>query len=289
MMMMWAHHNQHHHSAEVDRAGHERCPMTEAYRLHTGLGPWRPPLGSNPRHRCAGRTKLWEATQGVCVFSAGRAGQLSLEEEAQLTAMCVASQPAAPGGGASQPVAPVESRRRRRFETLMEAIREFGRLPKESRTASKKERSLAMRLRDAKRGRNLSDEHKAELAAMSAKELGPLEEVDLPPDHTDPFADMVDNRVEQDLLMVRNGINRKKVLQRMIRYKKYLTHPGACIVIVEKYKDMVFQALLGHRLAMSAASQPAPPGATKSRASRNCASLPPSRKAKRSRHAVGGA
>ena len=263
--------------------------MTEAYRLHTGLDPWRPPLGSNPRHRCAGRTKLWEATQGVCVFSAGRAGQLSLEEEAQLTAMCVASQPAAPGGGASQPVAPVESRRRRRFETLMEAIREFGRLPKESRTASKKERSLAMRLRDAKRGCNLSDEHKAELAAMSAKELGPLEEVDLPPDHTDPFADMAGNRLEQDLLMVRNGINRKKVLQRMIRYKKYLTHPGACIVIVEKYKDKVFQALLGQRLAMSAASQPAPPGATKSRASRSCASLPPSRKAKRSRHAVGGA
>ena len=164
-MMIWSHHNQHHHPDQVDRSDHERCPMTEAYRLHAGLGPWRPPLGSNPRHRCAGRTKLWEATQGICVFSAGRAGQLSLEEEAQLTAMCVASQPAAPGGGASepvapgggasQPVAPIESRRRPRFETLMEAIREFGRLPKESRTASKKERSLAMRLRDAKRGRNL--------------------------------------------------------------------------------------------------------------------------------------
>ena len=155
---------------DVGIPGHERCPMTEAYRLHTGLDPWRPPLGSNPRHRCAGRTKLWEATQGVCVFSAGRAGRLSLEEEAQLTAMCVGSQPAALGGGASQPVAPVESRRRRRFETLMEAIREFGRLPKESRTASKKERSLAMRLRDAKRAHNLSDEHKAELAAMKEQE-----------------------------------------------------------------------------------------------------------------------
>ena len=285
MMMMWA------QLVSDDRGipGHERCPMTEAYRLHTGLGPWRPPLGSNPRHRCAGRTKLWEATQGVCVFSAGRAGRLSLEEEAQLTAMCVGSQPAAPGGGASQPVAPVESRRRPRFETLMEAIREFGRLPKESRTASKKERSLAMRLRDAKRGGNLSDEHKAELAAMSAKELGSLEEVDLPPDHTDRFADMAGNRLEQDLLMVMNGTNRKKVLQRMIRYKKYLTHPGACIVIVEKYKDKVIQAEREHRLAMSAASGPAPPGATKSRASRSCASLPPSRKAKRSRHAVGGA
>ena len=201
-----------------------------------------------------------------------------------------ASQVVAPGGGAWQPVAPIESRRRPRFETLMEAIREFGRLPKESRTASKVERSLAMRLRDAKRkGGNLSDEHKAELAAMSAKELGSLEEVDLPPDHTDRFADMAGNRLEQDLLMVMNGTNRKKVLQRMIRYKKYLTHPGACIVIVEKYKDKVFQAEREHRLAMSAASRPAPPGATKSRASRSCASLPPSRKAKRSRHAVGGA
>ena len=282
MMMMWA------QLVSDDRGipGHERCPMTEAYRLHTGLGPWRPPLGSNPRHRCAGRTKLWEATQGICVFSAGRAGQLSLEEEAQLTAMCVASQPAAPGGGASQPVAPVESRRRPRFETLMEAIREFGRLPKESRTASKKERSLAMRLRDAKRGGNLSDEHKAELAAMSAKELGSLEEVDLPPDHTDRFADMAGNRLEQDLLMVMNGSNRKKVLQRMIRYKKYLTHPGACIVIVEKYKDKVFQAERQHRLVMSAASQPAPPGATKSRAPRRCASQPAAGRTKRSRHAV---
>ena len=36
-MMMWAHHHQHHHSDEVDGAGHERCPMAEAYRLHTGF------------------------------------------------------------------------------------------------------------------------------------------------------------------------------------------------------------------------------------------------------------
>ena len=161
MMMMWAHHNQHHHSDEVDRAGHERCPMTEAYRLHTGLGPWRPPLGSNPRHRCAGRTKLWEATQGVCVFSAGRAGQLSLEEEAQLTAMSAASQPAAPGGGASQPVAPgggasQPAGSRKSAETLMEAIRKFGRLPKRSRTASEEEQKLAVRLKNAKRGGHLT-------------------------------------------------------------------------------------------------------------------------------------
>ena len=119
---------------------------------------------------------------------------------------------------------------------------------------------MAMRLRDAKRGGILSDEHKAELAAMSAKELGPLEEVDLPPDHTDPFADMVDNRVEQDLLMVRNGINRKKVLQRIIRYNKYLTHPGACIAIVQKYKDQVMNANDSQLASSSRASQRAEGG-----------------------------
>ena len=43
-----------------------------------------------------------------------------------------------------------------------------------------------MRLRDAKRGGNLSDEHKAELAAMSFKELGELEEVRLERDPMEP-------------------------------------------------------------------------------------------------------
>ena len=80
-----------------------------------------------------------------------------------------ASQVVAPGGGASQPVAPIESRRRPRFETLMEAIREFGRLPKR-RTASKKEKNLAVRLMHARGGGQLSDEHEAELAAMEEKE-----------------------------------------------------------------------------------------------------------------------
>ena len=81
-MMMWAHHNQHHHSDEVDRAGHEMCPMTEAYRLHTGLDPWRPPLGSNSRQ--AGEADNSGASQlaatgkpadahRVRIFSAGRA------------------------------------------------------------------------------------------------------------------------------------------------------------------------------------------------------------------------
>ena len=203
--------------------------------------------------------------------------------------------------GASQPAGPSSKRRklsageeaeqaaRGTNDCAMRGVRELGRRPKESVKSPLEERRLATRLRKAKRRGKQSEEQKEELAAMSAREVGTLEEVELPPDRRDPFADMADNRLEQDLLMVRNGFNRKKVMQRMTRYRKYLTHPGACIVIVEKYKDKVFQAEREHRLAMSAVSRPAPPGATKSRASRSCASLPPSRKAKRSRHAVGGA
>ena len=119
---------------------------------------------------------------------------------------------------------------------------------------------------------------------MSANELGTLEEVDAPPDPMDPFADEAANRLEQDLLMVRNGIRPKKVMRRIAKYNKYMTHPGALQMdIVQKYKDKVSQAEL---TAMSAASQPAPPGATKSRASRRCASQPAAGRTKRSRHAV---
>ena len=90
---------------------------------------------------------------------------------------------------------------------------------------------------------------------MSAREVGTLEEVELPPDRRDPFADMADNRLEQDLLMVRNGFNPKKVKQRMTRYRKYLTHPGACIAIVQKYKDQVMNANDSQRASSSRASQ----------------------------------
>ena len=158
--------------------------------------------------------------------------------------------------GASQPAAPSSKRRKlsageeaelaargekdselaamSRNDCAMRDVRDFGRRPKESVKSPPKERRLATRLRKAKRRGKQSEEQKEELAAMSAREVGTLEEVELPPDRRDPFADMADNRLEQDLLMVRNGFNPKKVKQRMTRYRKYLTHPGACIVIVQK-------------------------------------------------------
>ena len=76
-----------------------------------------------------------------------------------------ASQPVAPGGGASQPAESRES-----AETLMEAIRKLGRVPKERSESLEEERKLAVRLRKARYKGNLSEEHKAELAAMKEQE-----------------------------------------------------------------------------------------------------------------------
>ena len=63
-------------------------------------------------------------------------------------------------------------------DSLMQAIRSLGRLPKETRKATKDERQLAEKLRRARRAGKLSVEEEAELAAMSANELRTLEEAD---------------------------------------------------------------------------------------------------------------
>ena len=140
-----------------------------------------------------------------------------------------ASQPAAPGAkqsrasrqaveadnsGASQPAGAGKP-----ADTLMQAIRTLGRLPKETRKAPKDERQLAEKLRRARRAGQLSGEEEAELAAMSANELGTLEEADAPPDPMDPFADEAANRLEQDVLMATNGIRPRTVMRRIARYK----------------------------------------------------------------------
>ena len=78
---------------------------------------------------------------------------------------------------------------------------------------------------------------------MRAREVRPLAEVDAPPDPMDPFADEAANRLEQDVLMATNGIRPRTVMQRIARYKKYMTQPAALQMdIVQKYKDEVVQA-----------------------------------------------
>ena len=107
-----------------------------------------------------------------------------------------ASQPTAPGGkqsrvsssASSQPAAPGQSGASRQAveadnsgasqpagagkpaDPLMQAIRTLGRLPKETRTATKDERQLALKLRRARRAGKLSGEEEAEPAAMSAND-----------------------------------------------------------------------------------------------------------------------
>ena len=57
-------------------------------------------------------------------------------------------------------------------DSLMQAIRSLGRLPRETKTATQPERLLACRLRWAKKQGKLSDEQEAELAAISANHSG---------------------------------------------------------------------------------------------------------------------
>ena len=158
-------------------------------------------------------------------------GNLSEEHKAELAAM------------KEQEQEEQSEKSREPVEALMKEIREMGRLPKESRGASEQERSLAEKLRDHKKRGNLSEEHKAELAAMSFKELGELEEVRLEGDPMDPFHEEAANRFEQDLLMALNGIRPKHVMGRIARYKKYMTHPCALgMDLVQKYKEQVLEA-----------------------------------------------
>ena len=78
---------------------------------------------------------------------------------------------------------------------------------------------------------------------MSANELGTLDEVNVPPEPLDPFDGKAANRLEQDVLMATNGIRPRTVMQRIARYKKYMTQPAALQMdIVQKYKDEVVQA-----------------------------------------------
>ena len=73
---------------------------------------------------------------------------------------------------------------------LMQEIRDLGKLPNEVRGDSAeqvKERKLAERLRRARRRSALTAEQEAELAGLREREVGPLAEVNVPPDPLDPF------------------------------------------------------------------------------------------------------
>ena len=130
------------------------------------------------------------------------AGRLTAEHEAELSSMDVQQ----PAGDAPQ-LANGEASQL--AEDVMADVRTLGRVPKLVRGQDPEqiaERNLAQRLRHVRAAGRLTLEHEAELATLIEQALGPLEEVDAPPDPLDPFADEAENRLEQDLLMMANGI-----------------------------------------------------------------------------------
>ena len=80
-------------------------------------------------------------------------------------AMAKRMAPGADSSGASQPAGAEKPN-----DSLMQAIRTLGRLPKETKTATQDERHLAERLRWARKRGKMSGEEEAELAAMNANE-----------------------------------------------------------------------------------------------------------------------
>eukprot|EP00969_Alexandrium_andersonii_P317981 14046273-Alexandrium_andersonii.AAC.1 len=79
---------------------------------------------------------------------------------------------------------------------LLADIRALGRVPRAVRgsgVAEIRERSLATRLRRARKAGSLNAEFQQELAEMRVRDIGELEEATAPPDPFDAFADEAEN------------------------------------------------------------------------------------------------
>ena len=128
------------------------------------------------------------------------------------------------------------------MDTLMADIRALGRLPRRKEGLGD-EYALACRLREAKRQRLLSESQLSELTEIARSANQPLPEDDEPADPLDPLADDAANRLEQDVLMARSGMRPRRGMERVARYKKYMTQLGGEeLDVVQKYKDQVLQA-----------------------------------------------
>ena len=125
---------------------------------------------------------------------------------------------------------------------LMRSIRTLGRLPRKQN--SPEESQLWWRLKRGRTGGILTEEHLRELDAMTAEVLGRLPETDALPDPRDPFSEAAANRLEQDLLMMANGLRTKAVKARCARYRRYVSEPALRDdPVVLKYKDEVARVM----------------------------------------------
>ena len=146
-----------------------------------------------------------------------KAKQLSPEQEAELDALRLASQ------GAEDLV--------RRAEELMQQVRDIGHYPKESRRGSA-EQQLAEQIRRARKAKQFSPEHEAELQALQqaerdARAEARIADAEEPPNPMEGFAEEAENRIDQDLLMLESGIRSKELLRRLAVYKELVSFAWA--------------------------------------------------------------
>ena len=162
------------------------------------------------------------------------AKQFSPEQEAELEALQQAE------------------RRKNRGETgakLMRQVRDLGRYPKESTNRSLAERRLAEKLRRARKAKKFSPEQEAELKALQqaekdAKVAADIAEARDKPNPNEGFADEAHNKIDQDLMMLENGIRTRDLLRRLDKYKVLVSSPSAQHEeFAEEYAERVREAL----------------------------------------------
>ena len=131
----------------------------------------------------------------------------------------------------------------------MQEVRSLGRYPKEGLTRSPAEQHLAEKLRKTRTAKQFSPEQEAELKALQqaekdAKVAADIAEARDKPNPNDGFADEAHNKIDQDLMMLENGIRTRDLLRRLDKYKVLVSSPSAQHEeFAEEYAERVREAL----------------------------------------------
>ena len=127
-------------------------------------------------------------------------------------------------------------------------MRGLRRYPKEGARRSVAEQQLAEKLRRARKAKQFSSEQEAELQAlqqaeMHSRDAACIAEAEEPPNPMEGFAGESKSRIEQDLLMIENGISTRQLLRRVAIYKKLVLKASAQHnEFVRRYVERVGQA-----------------------------------------------
>ena len=171
------------------------------------------------------------------VFTARRSKLFSPEQEAELEALQEAARQAK------------KAKNLETAEELMQEVRNLGRYPKEGLTRPTDEIHLAEKLRKARSAKQISAEQEAELKALQqaekdAKDAADIAEARDKPNPNEGFADEAHNKIDQDLMMLENGIRTRDLLRRLDKYKVLVSSPSAQHEeFAEEYAERVREAL----------------------------------------------